>query len=272
MDVAFASRPGAAGRPNEDFVIAAPHAAVVLDGVTVPGELGTGCAHGTAWYVRRLAAALMRQLDQDERPLVEALRGAIAAVRELHGGGCALDHPGTPSAAVAILRERGDHLDALALADAYVLIDAPGELTVVTDLRIEQAAPPEKLAMAGYRIGTPEHAGALAELVELQRQQRNRPGGFWLAAANPDAAEHAVSTTLARHGVRRAALLTDGATRPVDQYDQLTWPGLLDKLDELGPAGLLDYVHDLDASDPAGTRWPRPKLHDDATAALCHWV
>ena len=50
----------APGRPvNEDYAFAVPGLVGVLDGVSDPVGLDTGCVHGTAWYVRRLAARII---------------------------------------------------------------------------------------------------------------------------------------------------------------------------------------------------------------------
>lgn len=41
----------APGRPNEDFVIATPDIAIVVDGAGIPFG---GCHHGVSWYARQL--------------------------------------------------------------------------------------------------------------------------------------------------------------------------------------------------------------------------
>jgi hypothetical protein len=51
-------------------------------------------------------------------------------------------------------------------------------------------------------------------LTLAKRQHANRPGGYWIAAADPTAAHHAVRGNVAltgQHRLVRAALLTDGA-------------------------------------------------------------
>ena len=55
VEVSFASWPGSISRPNEDFVTASPSVAAVLDGLLAPPALGTGCVHGTPWFVAHLA-------------------------------------------------------------------------------------------------------------------------------------------------------------------------------------------------------------------------
>jgi hypothetical protein len=59
VEVSFASRPGSVNRSNEDFVAASPSVAVVLDGLSAPPALGTGCLHGTLWFVAQLGTQLV---------------------------------------------------------------------------------------------------------------------------------------------------------------------------------------------------------------------
>jgi hypothetical protein len=86
-----------------------------------------------------------------------------------------------------------------------------------------------------------------------QNQPRDRAGGLGVQAG-----EH-----------RRAALLSDGATRLVDRFGVMAWPGLFDVLDREGPYSLIMQTREAESSDPEGRRWPRSKRHDDATAVLC---
>jgi hypothetical protein len=103
--VSFDTCPGSASGPSEDFVAAGPHVAVVLDGLTAPPELGTGCTHGTAWLVARLGTELVSAATTaGDEPLEEIVAGAIRRVADAHGRACDLEHPGTPSSSVAILR------------------------------------------------------------------------------------------------------------------------------------------------------------------------
>jgi hypothetical protein len=65
----------------------------------------------------------------------------------------------------------------------------------------------------------------------------------------------------------RAAVLTDGASRLADRFQQADWVDLLDVLSVDGPGRLIDLVREAEAADTDGKRWPRGKVHDDATAA-----
>lgn len=115
-----------------------------------------------------------------------------------------------------------------------------------------------------------DQATRFRRAVALQREQMNQTHGYWVAAANPDAAYHAVAGSLPLDGpdrVRRAALLTDGASIAVEQFGLFDWRGLLDVLSEAGPGELIRRVRLAEAGD--GQRRSGFKRYDDATAVLC---
>ncbi|TCC35105.1 integrase [Kribbella sindirgiensis] len=257
----------APGRPNEDFVVATPDLAIVVDGAGVP--MG-GCQHGVAWYAQQLGArTLIALAGRPDVPLRDGLHEALAAVAESHADTCDLTDPGTPCAAVGILRV-GDHtVETLALSDVTVVVETKEGPQVTCDLRIEEIAGTEPDAVSGLTFDTPEHRSALASLVRTQTETRNRNDGWWVAAAEPEAACHAIVDTYSRAAVRRLAIFSDGATRPVDQMGVYAWPEYLDLLDKVGPASLIAHVREIEEADPDGARYPRTKRHDDAT--LANW-
>ena len=104
------------------------------------------------------------------------------------------------------------------------------------------------------------------QLTRALRRARNRPGGYWVAAADPQAASQAVTGTLASRSLQRAVLLSDSASRLVDVFELATWEALLALLDQNGPDELLRQGRAAEASDPEGRQWPRTTRSDDATA------
>jgi hypothetical protein len=272
MQVAFASQPAPGGAVNEDFIATTDRVVVLLDGASVPEGLEIGCCHGTAWYVARLGTRLLAQVtDQPDQLLPDALASAIQAVASMHTDTCQLDHPGGPSAAVALLREADLTIDYLVLADTTILLDAPAGIQVITDDRLAQVAVTEHSAMHREATGSPTHQQRYAELVAELRRHRNQVEGYWVASSTPDAAYHALSGSVLRHEVRRAALLSDGATRLVDRLGTMAWSQLLDLLDQEGPYALTMQTRQAENADPEGRRWPRSKRHDDASAVLCRF-
>ncbi|WP_084964577.1 protein phosphatase 2C domain-containing protein [Thermoactinospora rubra] len=268
MRVTFATQ-AAPGRPNEDFVAATPDAVVLLDGSGTPPGSESGCSHGVAWYARTLGSTLLAAMTQSAGPLPELLAEGIKTVASLHDGTCDLTHPGSPSATVIMLRRTADALDWLVLADSVLILDMAGtaEPTVIVDDREALVGRQYRAAMDALASGSPEHVAAHRDYVEILRAYRNRDGGFWVAATDPLAAEQALTGNLPLDQVKAAALLSDGASRPVDRFALMSWRDLLDVLAGQGPEELIHQVRQAENSDPHGSRWPRGKAFDDATAA-----
>ncbi len=249
---------------------ATPNAVVLLDGAGTPAGSESGCIHGVIWFVRQLGSALLSSMIGSDHPdPAGCLAASIAAVRSLHTDTCDLSHPGSPSATVVALRERKSLIEYAVLADSVLLLSLSDGLRIVTDAREAQVGKQLRTEMDATTNGTPDHEKALRNYIESLRAHRNRPGGFWVASAEPDAAAEALTGTVPRDQVRAAALLSDGASRLVDRFGVATWNDALRTLATAGPSELLRQVRAAENTDPKGSRWPRGKVHDDATAAYC---
>jgi hypothetical protein len=270
MEVSLATAPGSADKPNEDFAAASNTVAVVLDGVTQRSGLGTGCVHDAPWYVGQLGTRLLaHSVLPPDGNLTGALAVSIEEVAALHSETCDLAHPGSPSAAVAVLREQHNHIDYLVLADCVLLAEGPGGLHMISDDRIEHLGQDEKQATQQEPTGSPAHSRLMRQLVTERQRHRNQPGGYWVAAGDPQAACHALTGSWNRRGIHRAAILTDGASRLVDHFALADWPELLSQLQASGPGSIIRQVREAENLDPDGSRWPRYKRSDDATAVFC---
>ncbi|MCX4800599.1 protein phosphatase 2C domain-containing protein [Streptomyces sp. NBC_01214] len=266
MYVSVATEPGGSA-PNEDWVGGTSSLALVLDGLSTAG-LETGCRHGVPWYVAQLGAHLIAALATYDRPLADGLAEALERVGQLHPE-CDLRNPGTPSSTVAILRERPGHFDHLVLADSPVVLEGTGGITVLTDLRVDDVCQDLRAETERYQTGTLEHRASVARLVAAQREIRNTDEGYWVAAATPDAAAHALTGTAPAASIQSAAVMSDGISRLVTEYEMATWDAVLAQLRDHGPASLIRTVREVEATDPHGQRWPRYKAGDDAAVAYC---
>ncbi|MFC7480140.1 hypothetical protein ACFQX7_08985 [Luedemannella flava] len=200
-NVQVAAAPGSAAKPPEDWAHASAELVVVLDGATARTD--TGCVHGVQWYAARLGTALLDLAGDPRAELVDALRGAIERVAGEHSTTCDLSHPGTPSAGVAILRPDGRYL---VLGDVTIAADGSKGPVVVVDPRVEQTAKAERAEVDRHLIGTPEKAAALIPMKRAELAARNVAGGYWIAAADPSAATHALTGRISASG--RVAVLT----------------------------------------------------------------
>jgi hypothetical protein len=271
MQISLATDPSTPDWPNEDFAAAAPDVAVLLDGAGTPGGRESGCLHGVAWFTRTLGGLVMAETLDTSRSLTDALSIAIEQVATLHAGSCDLGHPAAPSATVIMTRRLGEALEYLVLCDSILLIQPEdGEPQVVTDTRLDQLSARLRPAYRRLPATSPEREAGRQEYLAQLDAARNKPGGYWVAATDPDAARHALTGTEPVASLASVALMSDGASRLIERYRQATWARISAILADSGPDALIGEVRAIEAADPIGERWPRSKLRDDATAV--YWV
>ncbi|MER5196435.1 integrase [Streptomyces sp. NPDC002755] len=270
MRVTLASLPAEPGQENEDFAAAAPGAAVLLDGAGVAGA-ETGCTHGVAWFSATLGGLLLSTITaHPARPLADCLADTITTVRSLHEDSCDLTYRASPTSTVVAVRAGAKALEYLVLGDSSLLLtDKADEIVVVTDRRLDEVGKRLRGRVDALPTGSPEHAVALAEYREALTGFRNRPGGFWIAGPEPQAAHESLTGSVPLESLASVTLLSDGAARLVDRFELATWQGASALLDSSGPDELIRRVREAETDDPDGRRWPRGKRRDDATILHC---
>ncbi|KAA2264898.1 hypothetical protein F0L68_07480 [Solihabitans fulvus] len=255
-----------AERPSEDRVVVLPHAVVLLDGATavLPGARSGG------WYADRLCVEIGAQLRDDPGgDLADLLAEAIRRVALAHD----LVPGQSPSSTVAILRWTETTVDALVLADSPIAVfDGAGTPSLLVDGRLaglpRHGGGYRQRLRAGAGYGA-DHLAAVRESAARTGTLRNRPGGFWVAEADPAAAHQAMLASWPRETVVSALLATDGVSCGVDDYGVFAdWSAVRELVAERGPVAALDVVREAERADPDGRRWPRPKRHDDQALVL----
>ncbi|MGI5203286.1 hypothetical protein ACQEU6_17130 [Spirillospora sp. CA-108201] len=239
----WATDQGSPDRPNEDFVAAAAGAVVVLDGCGLPLGTDLGCTHGTAWYARslgtRLLARMLEGLGPQAGPPIGPLEGA-------HRPG---DRP-------LVARLAG------AIADVATAHRATCDLRVPTTPAATVLALRRRGELVDFLV-----LGDSTVLLHLLDEVREITGGRDYAAADPAVANAATTGTVRAAELRSAALLTDGATRLADVFGVTELSGMVSLARD--PAGLIKWTREVEDTDPAAVRFPRHKIHDDATAVFC---
>jgi hypothetical protein len=248
--------------PNEDWIAATSDLLVLLDGATARTE--TGCSHGAAWYTRKLGANILAGAASKDQPLDLVLTDAIREVAALHPE-CDLQHPGTPSAAVAIVRVTDDALRYIVLGDVTVILDTTDGVSTVSDQRVSATAAAERAEADRYAIGTPDKDAALVAMKHGELAARNQEAGYWIAATDPAVVKHAITGEVPVSTVKRLALLSDGAARFVDLFGLRSWSKALDLVAQFGPRYLIERVRAAEHVDQRGVAYRRNKRSDDAT-------
>ncbi|SFD94618.1 Protein phosphatase 2C [Actinopolyspora alba] len=264
--------------PSEDVVLTLPNAVAVLDGATSlrPTE------HTGGWYAAELATALRHRLDPTPVPdsgshpdsgaapdLADSLASAIDEVSTAHG----LRPGNSPSTTVSILRWDERTVEALVLADSPVVVFTASGTDAVTDDRLHALRTTGegdyRQRLRGGGGFDERHHDELRAAVDATGRWRNVEGGFWVAEADPSAAHRAIRRSWPRSEVRSALLASDGVSCGVEQYDSYRdWRELLAHARAESAWAVLERVRAAEHADPDGSRWPRPKRHDDQALAV----
>lgn len=238
MQVSLATAAARPDAPNEDYAAVCPAAAVLLDGAGIPKGVECGCSHGVEWFTRQLGGRLLAAVSGPAAgSLVDGLAEAIASVRSAHGKTCDVSHPASPSATVLAVRARAGVLEYLVLADSVLVLTLVGQEdpVVVCDDREASVGAPYRAAMDASTLGTEAHRQAFADYIAVMVKRRNKPGGFWVASAEPDAAQESLTGELPLTAIDSVLLLSDGAARLADRFGQASWPELVKTVTEAGP-------------------------------------
>jgi hypothetical protein len=255
---------------NQDQLVVVDGAAAVLDGATSWLRASDDPRDG-GWYARMLGTALTARLPGTGRSLAEILADAISEVRDCHS----LTPGDSPYSTASIVRWDEDEVDVLVLGDSPAVIQcASGAVDVLADERLAGTAPVERAAYRAHLAAGRGFDAAFGDLIaDVQRSERasfNREHGFWVAEADPAAAEHALTRSWPVGQVDAVALMSDGASAAISDYSVDDWPNVVANLTARGPAGWLADVHAIEETDPVGRRWPRTKKHDDKSVVLLH--
>lgn len=247
---------------SQDRAFITPHAAVVLDGATpfVPVDVDT------ATYVDTLGGHIVDALGQEPAGdlgdlVAESIR-LTTQVLDLHPGNA-------PSSTVAILRVRPDVVDLYALGDGAIYYGKDRAALELTDLRVSELGIPEH-DQYRERLGKghgydDQHREIVNRLQRKQRRRRNRPDGYWIAEADAEAAQHALTRTLPPDAISWAVLATDGAYVPLRHLGLDAWHSVA-HADAASLAALLRRCVDWESvTDPDGQELPRAKMSDDKT-------
>lgn len=264
MKLAHATLGGSPDR-NDDRVFVTDNAVVVMDGASafVP------CSVNTGTYVDTLGGAIVHELGDRAIDLRTVVRNAITtAVDKLD-----LVPGQSPSSTVSIVRVGSKTVDAFVLGDTTIILGFnDGTRQRITDDRIHQIRTPARDSYrarlaAGYGYDD-EHRRLLAELQRQQRSFRNVEGGYWIAEADPKAANQAIVTEFITDSFAWAVLCTDGAKRLLGHLNLADWRTNA-SLDSADLSGLLDRCQQWEAlHDPEAHELARAKRHDDKTIAV----
>jgi Protein phosphatase 2C len=216
------------------------------------------------WLAETLGQELAIRLFGADDNLDWVLADGIATVAKRHD----LVPGQAPSTTVVMVRWDESVVDVLLLGDSTVIgLTRTGEVVQVRDDRLRQVATDQRTRNVKKGFGS-EHRDEWRRIVDAERACRNRPGGYWIAEAAPEAARHAIRARWGRDKLAAILAMTDGVSAGVDRYGVTRdWTAAV-KVAREDPGRLVDLVHAAEDDDADGIRWPRSKRHDDKAIAV----
>ncbi len=268
VTITAATRKGS-GRTNQDRYFTGPTFAAVLDGAS--NFTDEPLLQDGGWYAETLAYKLRELLTaQPGDPLSGIVGHAIEAVATEHD----LLPATSPTSTVALARWDDEHVETYVLGDSTVAVIHPdGSEDAYSDDRLASTGGDLRRAyrkrLAAGSGFDDQHLRLLASLQAEQSRWRNRDDGYWIAGAEPDAANHGKARIHARGEVGRLVLATDGAAVGINRYRTL---GSWRDVHPSTPADFLRAIEAEEASDPDAQQWPRSKPGDDKTLVVVNWA
>lgn len=260
---------GDRAKQNDDACGFAGGRAWVLDGATDLHEAPLSGAPSDASWLAHFANARLHRAKGELRAVVrETSAAATLAFAELLAGRT-YERWRAPISSLLMLQETETGLSGLDLGDSRVFaLDADGAVQVFGGP--EDAADAEtQLAAQQIDAHKPllRREDTIARLREM-RAALNRPGGHWTFGLDPRCAEEARNWTMTLKRPAHVLLMTDGFAALTDRYRAYDAAGLVRAALDKGLQELGRELRAIETADAGGTRHPRFKASDDATALL----
>jgi hypothetical protein len=266
-------------KPNDDAFAWDDHAAVVFDGATGLGENLMPGNSDAAWLATFGSRRLMAHLRDGDAPK-DAARAAMMDAQKSYEAlrrRAPKERWEVPYASMMLACINAKGADMLWFGDCAALVkrpDAPVEVVgVAFDARTLESSRVAKLA-ARHGLA-PAAASNRPEYMEALRKARsyvNTDKGHYIFAPDPVGADHASEQRIAAPAGTVFLLCSDGFLALASDYGCYTPQTLIAAAQEKGLKSLGEELRAVEADDPDGTRFPRFKTSDDATAVLLRLV
>lgn len=275
---------GDRNKQNDDALGAKAPFAWVIDGATdlhsEPENRYATHASDAAWLANKLNSDIDAFLYHPSGLLEEDLRRAIARASEFaekswnYKREAPLPRWKSPTASVLIAADvSGKYLHGVDLGDCRCFaLDADGVAHAVGGPQ-NAADDEERAAAQAGKTADPaallRDAGTM-ERLRAKRAQHNtdESGGYWVFGLQPECANRARYWQLPLKRPSHVLLCTDGLSALVDRYHAYDAAGIVRAAVDKGLQELGRELRAIEADDAGGTKHPRFKASDDATAML----
>ena len=261
---------------NEDYVAVGSTYAVLLDGASgitgtrvLPHHFGSDAQ----WFSHFVGGRICEYLDAS-CGVIDSIRLAVDDSRVFIGEYGVTDNEDLhPSSTLVAASVAGDLVDIVSLGDSPVFISLiDGSLVTMSDSRIaelDQAAVDAMVDRSRGRAMTGvQKRAAVNDILLANRQLKNKPDGYWILDPTGVALDHFNVMQFSVEDVDYVCAMSDGLERAFDLFGLADPAAFLAKATRESFDELLVRLRAEERQDPDFDRYPRLKMHDDATCFM----
>ncbi len=246
----------------------------ILDGARSPGA-PRFAAHGSdaAWLVETACAQLHRSAAHRDAMIDQVLDGLSADLPIAWGAPATDDPAGGPTCCLGLVHLSPGacgrwRVEAAVVGDVVILVGDGSQTRIWTDTRVEPfEARTIAAAARSSQSGIHVEPIVAAEILK-NRSFINRSEGFAVVSPALPWRDQILRFQADCGPDVSIALLTDGFWRLVDPFEMTTPHTLLEGLSDGRVDDLLRDLRAAEIGDRDRSRWPRVKVHDDASVLV----
>jgi serine/threonine protein phosphatase PrpC len=228
-----------------------------------------------AWLAQFGARRLLAHIMEGDAPrdaVRHAMEDAERSFTALHWR-APVEKWEMPFASMMLVLASKDGFEALWFGDCAALVKRPGQaVALLGDTLAKRELEAARVARLAAKHGLSPAAGHnRPEYLTALRRARNYANtdrGGWLFGPDPRAADHVDAKSAAAPKDTLVLLATDGFLALVSDYRRYDAEALMTAATSQGLEKIGEELRDIERADVDGTRFPRFKTSDDATAVL----
>ena len=250
----------------------------VLDGAS--GLTGKNIMNRTSdafWFVTEIKNSLVNRFENnDSRTTSEILYEILSELHEVYFGKLSeknrLIPADSPSAGIALFRERNGYVDFFGLGDC---IGAFTNIYNKTKLLYDGALSELDSMAINYMVDIKNNQGlSLLEakdksidMLIKNRKLRNKPNGYWILDLSAIGVSHAITFRKPIEQIKTISVFSDGFSQLVDCFGEFeNYSQLHVQMQNNSLIDLYRKLCNLQENDPYCNEYPRFKFRDDASA------
>lgn len=261
---------------NEDYVAVRSTYAVLLDGasgITGTRVLPHHSGSDAQWFSHFVGGRICEYLVAS-RGVIDSIRLAVDDSRVFIGEYGVTDNEDLlPSSTLVVVSVTGGLVDIVSLGDSPVFIGLKdGSLVTMSDSRIAELDQVAVDAMVdrsrGRAMTGVQKRAAVNDILLANRQLKNKPDGYWILDPSGVALDHLNVMRFSVEDVDYVCAMSDGLERAFDLFALADPAAFLAKATRESFDELLVRLRAEERQDPDFDRYPRLKMHDDATCFM----